>query len=153
MADIAPTRQLVKSPTSITQSSDYTTKVANGTANVWSTVFKVTIPLGIAFEMTPVNFFHTDFKDTAGNSITVTAADQFRIVKANANSTEKREIWSGPATLFTGNIYDEFQRPKLRVPVVWSASELILLDYLVATAVGKDYTHFVLEGMQYYQEV
>lgn len=153
MAEISPSRTgLVKSPRSITNQDSNITK-ADSTASTWSSVFKYSVPLGTAFEMTPANYFHTTIKDTADNSITATAADLMRIMKANANETEKREIWRGPLTLFTGNVYDEFQRPKLRVPVLWNASQVILLDFYCATAIDGTNASFVLEGMEYYEEI
>lgn len=142
---------LVAAPVAITESNDNVTKVADSTASVWSLVAYYKVPLGVAIEFAPQNFFYIDWKDTAGNDHTNTGS--FKVTKSNANNTEEREVFSGPNSLFGGNIYDRQEQPRFKMPTTLNASQRLNLWINSALVADKDNTTFTFEGTQYYERV
>jgi len=147
---------LVKSPFTISKNASGASWVASdfATAASWTQVLSYAVPLGTAFEITPLNYIFGQYYGTGG----VTAGDKItagltRILKKNAANTESREIFSGPNSIFK-DIGDEFQRPKVRAPVVASASQQIVVEvYSLGTTLDVSTSDFFLEGMQYYEEI
>ena len=73
--------------------------------------------------------------------------------KKNAAATESRELWSGPNNIFK-DIGDEFQRPKIRVPVVATASQKIVVEvYSLGNTLDSASSDYFIECMQYYEEI
>jgi len=144
---------LVKSPFTIDKSSTGSTWLTAdlATANAWTEVLSYAVPLGMAVEVTPVNYHFGSYKAT--DTTTTITAGQTRILKQNANATESRELWSGANGIFK-DIGDEFQRPKLRVPVVVNASQKIVIQvYGLGTTLDSVASNFYLECIQYYEEI
>jgi len=144
---------LVKSPFTIDKNSTGSTWVSAdfATADSWTTVLTYAVPLGMAVEITPVNYHFGDFNAT--DASTAITAGQTRILKQNANGTESREIWSGANGIFK-DIGDEFQRPKIRVPVVVNASQKIVVQvYGMGTTFDSASSNYYIECIQYYEEI
>ena len=144
---------LVKSPFTIDKNSTGSTWVSADftSADSWTTVLTYAVPLGMAIEITPVNYHFGDFNAT--DASTAITAGQTRILKQNANGTESREIWSGANGIFK-DIGDEFQRPKIRVPVVVNASQKIVVQvYSMGTTFDSASSNYYLECIQYYEEI
>ena len=144
---------LVKSPFTIDKNSTGSTWVSAdfATADSWTTVLTYAVPLGMAIEITPVNYHFGDFN--ARDASTAITAGQTRILKQNANGTESREIWSGANGIFK-DIGDEFQRPKIRVPVVVNASQKIVVQvYGMGTTFDSASSNYYIECIQYYEEI
>ena len=144
---------LVKSPFTIDKNSTGSTWLSAdlATANAWTEVLSYAVPLGMAVEITPINYLFGDFNAT--DTTTAITAGQTRILKQNANATESRELWSGSNGIFK-DIGDEFQRPKLRVPVVVNASQKIVVQvYGLGTTLDSASSNFYLECIQYYEEI
>lgn len=148
---------LVKSPFTISSSStgvDWM-KSSGSTADLvssalWTEIMKYSVPLGMAVEITPVNFFFGYYLAT--DASTAITAGETRILKQNANGTESREIWSGTNKLFK-DIGDEFQRPKLRVPALLNASQVLKVEVRSLGTTLDTTSNFYVECMQYYEEV
>ena len=144
---------LVKSPFTIDKNSTGSTWVSAdfATAASWTEVLSYAVPLGMAIEITPVNYHFGDFNCT--DASTAITAGQTRILKQNANGTESREIWSGANGIFK-DIGDEFQRPKIRVPVVVNASQKIVVQvYSMGTTFDSASSNYYIECIQYYEEI
>jgi hypothetical protein len=144
---------LVKSPYTIDKNSNGSTWVTAdfATAASWTEVLSYAVPLGMAIEITPVNYHFGDFNTT--DTTTAITAGQTRILKQNANGTESREIWSGSNGIFK-DIGDEFQRPKIRVPVVVNASQKIVVQvYSMGTTFDSASSNYYIECIQYYEEI
>ena len=144
---------LVKSPFTIDKNSTGSTWVSADftSADSWTTVLTYAVPLGMAIEITPVNYHFGDYNAT--DASTAITAGQTRILKQNANGTESREIWSGANGIFK-DIGDEFQRPKIRVPVVVNASQKIVVQvYSMGTTFDSASSNYYLECIQYYEEI
>jgi hypothetical protein len=147
---------LVKSPFTIEKNADGVTYLTTdlATASEWKTILTYAVPLGMAIEVTPVNYIFGEYYGTGG----VTAGDVIsggltRVLKSNANGTEQREIWNGSNKIF-GDLGDELQRPKLRVPVVVNASQKILVQvYGLGTTLDVSTSNFFVEATQYYEEI
>lgn len=143
---------LVKSPFTISKNSDGSTWLSADTATStnWFTILTYAVPLGTAIEITPVNYHFGVYKLTDGTAIT---GGNTRILKKNAAGTESRELWSGPNNIFK-DIGDEFQRPKIRVPVVATASQKIVVDvYSLGNTLDSASSDYFIECMQYYEEI
>lgn len=147
---------LVKSPFTITKTTDGVSWLSAdlATSTDWKTILSYSVPLGMAVEISPVNYFFGFYYGTGGTtSGDKIIAGQTRILKSNANVTESREIWSGSNSIFK-DVGDEFQRPKIRVPMMVNASQKILVQvYSMGTTLDKDNSDFNLEAIQYYEEV
>lgn len=144
---------LVKSPFTIEKSSDGSTWVSAdfATAASWTTILTYAVPLGMAIEITPVNYLFGSYLAT--DASTQVTAGLTRVLKKNANGTESREIWSGANKIFK-DLGDEFQRPKIRVPVVVNASQKIVVEvYSLGTTFDTASSNFYLETIQYYEEI
>ena len=144
---------LVKSPFTIDKNSTGSTWLSAdlATAAAWTEVLNYAVPLGMAIEITPVNYHFGDYNAT--DTTTAITAGQTRILKQNANGTESREIWSGANGIFK-DIGDEFQRPKIRVPVVVNASQKIVVQvYSLGTTLDSASSNYYLECIQYYEEI
>lgn len=144
---------LVKSPFTIDKNSTGSTWLSAdlATAAAWTEVLNYAVPLGMAIEITPVNYHFGDYNAT--DTTTAITAGQTRILKQNANGTESREIWSGANGIFK-DIGDEFQRPKIRVPVVVNASQKIVVQvYSLGTTLDSASSNYYIECIQYYEEI
>lgn len=151
MAQIDNETGLVAAPVTITESNDDVTKVSDGVASAWTMVMYYKVPLGVAIELRPKNYFYIDWKDTAGNDHTNSGS--FKLTKSNANNTEEREIVAGPNSIFGGNIYDRQEQPRITLPVTLNASQRLNLWINSALIADKDLTTFAVEGMQFYEQV
>lgn len=143
---------LVKSPFTISKNSDGSTWLSADTATStsWFAILTYAVPLGTAIEITPINYHFGSYKLTDGTAIT---AGNTRILKKNAAGTESRELWSGPNNIFK-DIGDEFQRPKIRVPVVLSASQKLVVEvYSLGNTLDSASSDYFIECMQYYEEI
>ena len=143
---------LVKSPftiySAVTGATWMTADLA--TVNAWNTILSYATPLGMAIEITPVNYHFGLLRTTGDTAIT---AGMTRIMKQNANGTESREIWSGANGIFK-DIGDEFQRPKIRVSVIVNASQVLVVQvYGMGTTLDSVYSNFFIECVQYYEEI
>ena len=144
---------LVKSPFTIDKNTDGSTWLSADlvTSTDWKTILTYAVPLGMAVEITPVNYHFGDYNAT--DTTTAITAGNTRILKTNANGTESREIWSGSNGIFK-DIGDEFQRPKIRVPVVVNASQKIKVEvYSLGTTLDSATSNYYLEAVQYYEEI
>jgi hypothetical protein len=144
---------LVKSPFTISKTSDGSTWISAdyATSTDWKTILTYAVPLGMAVEITPINYHFGDYNTT--DTTTAITAGATRILKQNANGTESREIWSGSNGIFK-DIGDEFQRPKIRVPVVVNASEKIVVQiYSLGTTFDSASSDYYIEAVQYYNEI
>ena len=144
---------LVKSPFTIDKNMDGATwMTADLTAIAeWKTILSYAVPLGMAVEVTPVNYHFGDYKAT--DLTTQITAGMTRILKQNSNGTESREIWSGANGIFK-DIGDEFQRPKIRTPVVVNASQkLVVQVYNLGVTLDSVASNYYLEAIQYYEEI
>ena len=144
---------LVKSPFTIDKNSTGSTWLTAdlATSTSWTAVLSYAVPLGMAIEITPVNYHFGDYNAT--DTTTAITAGQTRILKQNANATESREIWSGANGIFK-DIGDEFQRPKIRVPVVVNASQKIVVEvYSLGTTLDSASSNYYIECIQYYEEI
>lgn len=147
---------LVKSPFTINKTTDGVTWMSADlpTSTLWNTILSYSVPLGVAVEVTPLNYHFGFYYGTGG----VTSGDKItagltRILKQNSNGTESREIWSGANSIFK-DVGDEFQRPKLKVPVLVNASQkLVVQVYSMGTTLDKDNSDFHIEAVQYYEEI
>ena len=144
---------LVKSPFTIDKNSTGSTWVTAdfATTTTWTTILTYAVPLGMAIEITPVNYHFGDLNAT--DASTAITAGNTRILKQNANGTESREIWSGANGIFK-DIGDEFQRPKIRVPVVVNASQKIVVQvYSLGVTFDTGSSNYYIECVQYYEEI
>jgi len=144
---------LVKSPFTIDKNSTGSTWLSAdlATVAVWTEILNYAVPLGMAIEITPVNYHFGSYKAT--DTTTAITAGTSRILKQNANGTESREIWSGANGIFK-DIGDEFQRPKIRVPVVVNASQKIVVQvYSLGTTLDSAVSNYFVECIQYYEEI
>ena len=144
---------LVKSPFTIDKNTDGSTWLSADlvTSTDWKAVLTYAVPLGMAVEITPVNYHFGDYNAT--DTTTAITAGMTRILKQNANGTESREIWSGANGIFK-DIGDEFQRPKIRVPVVVNASQkLVVQVYSLGTTLDSASSNYFIECVQYYEEI
>jgi hypothetical protein len=144
---------LVKSPFTIDKNTSGSTWLTAdlATVAVWTDALTYAVPLGTAIEITPVNYHFGTYKAT--DTTTTITAGSTRILKQNANATESREIWQGANGIFK-DIGDEFQRPKLRVPVVVNASQKIVVQvYSLGTTLDSVASNYFIECVQYYEEV
>lgn len=147
---------LVKSPFTIDKNSTGSTYVSDdfATSTSWTDILNYAVPLGMAVEITPVNYHYGEYFGTGG----ITAGDKItagmtRILKQNANATESRELWSGSNGIFK-DIGDEFQRPKLRVPVVVNASQKLVVQVKsLGTTLDISTSNYYIECIQYYEEI
>ena len=148
-----PEKGLVKSPFTIDKNTDGSTWLSADlvTSTDWKAILTYAVPLGMAVEITPVNYHFGDYNAT--DTTTAITAGNTRILKTNANNTESREIWSGSNGIFK-DIGDEFQRPKIRVPVVVNASQKIKVEvYNLATTLDSATSNYYIEAIQYYEEI
>lgn len=146
-------KNLVKSPFTISKNSDGATWLsADLTAQAeWKAILTYAVPLGTAVEVTPVNYHYGQYYAT--DTTTKITAGNTKIEKKNAAGTESRELWSGPNSIFK-DIGDEFQRPKIRVPVVASASQKIVVSvYNLGADLDSVVSDYFIECMQYYEEI
>lgn len=144
---------LVKSPFTITKAATGVTFLTADLVSVadWRTILSYSVPLGLAHEITPVNY-HFGFLFATDTTTKITAGLS-RILKQNANGAESREIWSGSNSIFLA-VGDEFQRPKIRVPVVVNASQLIVAQvYNLGTTLDSVASDYHIETIQYYEEI
>jgi len=144
---------LVKSPFTIDKNSSASTWLTADlvSSTDWKQVLVYDVPLGVAIEITPVNYHFGDYNAT--DTTTAITAGNTRILKKNANGTESREIWSGANGIFK-DIGDEFQRPKIRVPVVINASQKLAVEvYSLGTTLDSVASNYYVECVQYYEEI
>lgn len=144
---------LVKSPFLIDKNTDGTTFLTAdlATTTSFTTILSYAVPLGTAVEITPVNYHFGTYKAT--DTTTQITAGSTRILKQNANATESREIWQGENGIFK-DIGDEFQRPKLRVPVVANASQKIVVQVVnLGVTLDSVASNYSIECMQFYEEI
>ena len=144
---------LVKSPFTIEKNATGSTWVTAdfATSTDWKAILTYAVPLGMAIEITPVNYHFGSYLATDGS--TQITAGLTRIKKQNANGTESREIWSGANKIFK-DLGDEFQRPKIRVPVVVNASQKIVVEvYSLGTTFDTGTSNYFIECIQYYEEI
>ena len=144
---------LVKSPFTISSTTTGVTFFSADldTSDAYQTILTYAVPLGVAVEITPVNW-HFGFYYATDTTTAITAG-QTKIEKQNANGTESRELWSGPNAIFK-DIGDEFQRPKIRVPVVVNASQkLVVQVYSMGTTFDSASSNYYIECIQYYEEI
>lgn len=146
-------QKLVRSPFTIDKNTSGVTFLTADLASTstFTDILSYAVPLGIAVEITPVNYHFGTYKAT--DTTTTITAGSTRILKQNANGTESRELWQGPNTIFK-DIGDEFQRPKLRVPVVVNSSEKIVVQvFSLGTTLDSIASNYFVEAMQYYSEI
>lgn len=147
---------LVSSPFTIDKTADGVTYVAADFATEadWNTILTYAVPLGVAIEITPVNYIFGQYYNTGGvTSGNLITAGMTRILKQNANGTESRELWKGANGIFK-DIGDEWQRPKVRVPVVVNASQKVVVQvYSLGTTLDVSTSNFFIECTQYYEEI
>jgi hypothetical protein len=150
---MANEKGLVKSPFTISKNSTGATWMTAdlATSALWNTILTYAVPLGTAIEVTPINYHYGYYYAT--DTTTQITAGNTRVLKKNAAGTETREMWSGPNKIFK-DIGDEFQRPKIRVPVVASASQQIIVEVLsLGTTLDSATSDYFIECMQYYEEI
>ena len=143
---------LVKSPFTITKISSGVTYTGTDidTSSRWEDLLSYDVPLGTAVEVTPVNYIFASLLTTAAAAIT---AGYSRVIKTNAADTETRELWSGSNGIFK-DIGDEFQRPKIRVPVVANSSQKLKFQvYALGTTLDVSASDVFIECVQYYEEI
>jgi len=144
---------LVKSPFTINKNTTGSTFITAdlATSTTWQDLLKYAVPLGMAIEVTPINYhFGTYLATDTTTSIT---AGMTRILKQNANGSESREVWAGANGIFK-DIGDEFQRPKLRAPVVVNASQVLLVQvYNLGVTLDSAVSDYFIECLQYYEEI
>lgn len=143
---------LVKSPFTISKIASGVTFASTdiSTSSRWEDLLTYAVPLGTAVEITPVNYMFATLKNTGGTAIT---AGMSRLVKTNAAETEEREIWSGSNGIFK-DIGDEFQRPKIRVPVIVNSSQKLKFQvYSLGTTLDVSESNVLVEAVQYYEEI
>jgi hypothetical protein len=144
---------LVKSPFTISKNSSGATWLSADLASstLWNAILTYAVPLGVAVEVTPINYHFGAFYAT--DTTTQITAGNTRILKKNAAATETRELWAGPNKIFK-DIGDELQRPKIRVPVVASASQQLVVEVQsLGTTLDSVASDFFIECMQYYEEI
>jgi hypothetical protein len=144
---------LVKSPFTIDKNTTGSTWLTADlvTSATWQQILEYAVPLGMAVEVTPINYHFGDYNAT--DTTTAITAGMTRILKQNANGTESREIWSGSNAIFK-DLGDEFQRPKLRTPVVVNASQkLVVQVYSLGTTLDSVSSNYYIECIQYYEEI
>lgn len=143
---------LVKAPFTISKITSGVTYLGTDldTAARWEDLLTYDVPLGTAVEITPVNYLFATLKNTGGTAIT---AGNSRLVKTNAAGTEERELWQGSNGIFK-DIGDEFQRPKIRVPVVVNSSQKVKFQvYSLGTTLDVSTSDVLIECVQYYEEI
>lgn len=147
---------LVKSPFTIEKNADGVTYLTSDLASEadWNQILSYSVPLGMAIEVTPANYIFGEYYSTLGSTAgNIISAGLTRVLKKNANGTESREIWSGSNKIF-GDLGDELQRPKLKVPVVVNASQKIVVEvYQLGTTLDVSTSNFFIEATQYYEEI
>ena len=146
-------KTLVKSPFTITKGSSGSTFVSADFANSsdWKEILTYAVPLGMAIELTPVNYHFGSYLAT--DASTQITAGLTKIEKKNAALSESREIWKGANKIFK-DLGDEFQRPKLRVPVMVNASEKIVVSVQsLGTTFDTGSSDYYIECLQYYEEI
>ena len=144
---------LVKSPFLIDKNTTGSTWLSAdlATTSTFTDILSYAVPLGTAVEITPVNYHFGTFKAT--DTTTQITAGSSRILKQNANGTESREIWQGENGIFK-DIGDEFQRPKLRVPVIVNASQVIKVQVVnLGVTLDSVASNYSVECMQIYEEI
>jgi hypothetical protein len=144
---------LVKSPFTISSATTGVTFVSSdfATSSSWTTILTYAVPLGVAVEITPVNWHFGYYYAT--DTTTQITAGLTKIEKQNANGTESRELWSGPNKIFK-DIGDVRQRPNLRVPVILNASEKLVVSVKsLVTTFDIGVSDYFIEAMQYYEQV
>lgn len=148
----ADPKGLMKSPATITKISTGSTWLTAdlSTASRWETILTFAVPLGLAYEVNPSNYFFANLDDTAGTAVT---GGYVRLVKANANQSNTIELWAGPSLIFK-DIGDALQRPNIKVPVTVNASEVLLVQvYSLGTTLDSVTSDVYIEAMQYYAPV
>ena len=146
-------KKLVKSPFTVDKTTDNVTFLSADLDSVaeWKDMLSYPVPLGTAIEITPVNYIFGQYYAT--DTTTQITGGSTRILKQNANGTESREIWKGNNGIF-GDIGDIRKRPQLRVPVMISASQkLVVQIYNLGTTLDSVASDFQVECMQYYEEI
>lgn len=152
MADMDKNTGLVKSPFTISKLTSGVTYESTDFADAarWVDLLTYDVPLGTAVEVTPVNYLFADLKNTGATAIT---AGMSRLVKTNASETEERELWSGSNGIFK-DIGDEFQRPKVRVPIIVNSSQKLKFQvYNLGTTLDVSASNVFIEAVQYYEEI
>ncbi|AKB79018.1 hypothetical protein MSHOH_2535 [Methanosarcina horonobensis HB-1 = JCM 15518] len=148
--------KLKTSPFTISKLAEGATYLTSdlASADEWKDLLKYSVPLGMAVEITPINYVFGEFYTTAGTtSGNIITGGMSRILKQNANGTESREIWSGSNKIF-GELGDELKRPKLRVPVVVNASQKIVVQiYGLGATLDVSTSNFYIEATQYYEDI
>jgi len=144
---------IVKSPFTIGKTSTGSTWLSADLASTstWQTILSYAVPLGLAIEVLPTNYHFGTYKAT--DTTTTITAGYTKILKQNANASESREIWMGANGIFK-DIGDAFQRPHINVPVTVNASQVIAIQvYSLGTTLDSIASDFVIEAMQYYEEI
>lgn len=144
---------LVKSPFLIDKNTTGVTFLAADLVDVttFTNILSYAVPLGTAVEITPVNYHFGTYNAT--DTTTQITAGSTRILKQNANGTESREVWQGENGIFK-DIGDEFQRPKLRIPVIANASQVLIVQVVnLGTTLDSIASNYSIECMQFYEEI
>lgn len=144
---------LVKSPFTITKNTDGSTFLSADLANVttFTDILVYAVPLGQAVRIEPFNYFYGFYYAT--DTTTKITAGQTRILKANSNRTEQREIWHGVNSIFK-DIGDKLQRPELRVPVTLNASQKLVVQVMnLGVTLDQGVSDFIIEATQFYEEI
>lgn len=145
--------QLIRTPFTINSTSTGVTFMAAdlATANSWNTILTYSVPLGVAIEVLPTNYFFFDLKAT--DTTTRITAGLSRVIKQNANGTETRELFSGSNGIFK-DIGDEFQRPKFKVGVTANSSQQILCQvYGLGTSLDSIASNVFIECLQWSEQL
>jgi len=144
---------LVKSPFTITKSTDGSTFLSADLADVsvFTDILVYAVPLGQAVRIEPFNYFYGFYYAT--DATTKITAGQTRILKANSNRTEQREVWLGVNSIFK-DIGDKLQRPELRVPVTLNASQKLVVQVKsLGVSLDQGVSDFIIEATQFYEEI
>lgn len=151
--EVTQAKGLVSAPFTISKNASGATWLSADLASSteYVQILSYAVPLGTAIEVQPVNYHFGQYKAT--DTTTTITAGLTRILKTNATGGETREVWAGSNAIFK-DIGDEFQRPKLRVPVVASASQKLVVEvYSLGTTLDSVASDYYIECLQYYEEI
>lgn len=151
--EVTQAKGLVSSPFTISKNADGATWLSAdlATSTDWKTILTYAVPLGTAIEIQPINYHFGEYNAT--DTTTQITAGLTRILKTNATGGETREVWAGSNAIFK-DIGDEFQRPKLRVSVVVSASQKVKVEVQnLGTTLDSASSDYFIECLQYYEEI
>ena len=149
---VDPGTGLVQSPFTITKDSDGSTYLTAdlATSSTFTDLLIYAVPLGQAVKIETFNYFFGEYKDTGGSAIT---DGQTRLLKANSTRDESRTIWQGSNGIFK-DIGDVRQRPTLRVPVIASASQKLVVQVKdLGTTLDISESNFFIESFQIYEQI